>query len=344
MATQSERGNYSNCPRRQHSYPKKRLFGSPRKPVIWKPNPPRKGIPGGLVERILNLDFEVFWLPSSKITIMLRAVTVSLDHMKSSQFFVIAAAVSTLSWAPVLPAAIYDLNASGTIVVPTAYGNAIFTTDFTQTAGSGTLDPFLTIQANGVEEGYNSSTANFDTKREPQYNHELQLSELTISTIAGVEYYSFLLDIDESNSAANSMISLDALKIYTSATLQGAVTDVDTLGTKRFDLDLPMDSFIKYDDLNSGSGQADIAFFIPTSAFLTASPTDYVYMYQKFGSSFTAGPALSTDSGFEETRLAGDLVIVPEVGSLVPLIAVLGAVLGGPFVRRGFGKLNRRAT
>jgi hypothetical protein len=264
--------------------------------------------------------------------------------MKSSHYLLIAAAVFTFSWAPRLPAAIYDLNASGTIVVPTVYGNAIFTTDFTQTAGTGTIDPFLSIQANGVEEGYNSVAQPLDTKRAPQYTHELQLSELTTSTIAGVEYYSFLLDINESNNAANSMISLDALKIYTSATLQGLVTDVDTLGTKRFDLDLPTDSFIKYDDLNSGSGQADIAFFIPTSAFLTASPTDYVYMYQKFGSSFTADAALNSDSGFEETRLAGELVIVPEVGSVVPLIAVLGAVFGGPFVRRGLGKLNRRAT
>jgi hypothetical protein len=124
------------------------------------------------------------------------------------------------------------------------------------------------------------------------------------------------------------------------------VTDVDTLGTKRFDLDLPTDSFIKYDDLNSGSGQADIAFFVPTSAFLAASSTDYVYMYQKFGSSFTADTLLNSQGGYEETRLGGDLSFnpVPEVGSLVPLVAVLGAVLGGPFVRRGFGNLNRRAT
>ena len=266
--------------------------------------------------------------------------------MKRSHLLFLATAFSTFSWVPLLPAAIYDLNATGTVVVPTSFGDAVFTVDYTQPAGTGVFEPFLTIQANGVEQGYNSSTPNFDTKREPQWNHEVKLSDLTTTTVNGVEYFSFLLDINEPNSSATSMISLDALKIYTSSTLLGAVTDINSLGTQRFDLDLPSDSYIKYDDLNSGSGQADIAFFVPTSSFLTASLTDYVYMYQKFGSNFSADTLLNSQGGFEETSLGGGVSFnpVPEVGSLVPLIAVLGAVLGGPYVRRGFGKLNRRAT
>lgn len=243
-----------------------------------------------------------------------------------------------LSAAPRASAAIYDLNATGTVVVPTIYGDAVFTIDYTQPAGTGVFDPFLTLQANGTEQGYNSSTPNFDTKREPQWNHELLLSDLTKVNVGGVEYFSFLLDINEPNSASTSLISLDALKIYTTSTLQGAVSDVETLGVKRFDLDLPEDSFIKYDDLNSGSGQADIAFFIPTASFLTgpnaASSTDYVYMYQKFGTNLAADT--STEGGFEETRLGGGISFtpVPETSTILPLIAVLGVVLGGPFVRR----------
>lgn len=260
--------------------------------------------------------------------------------MNTARLLSTAAALALASLAPRASAAIYDLNATGTVVVPTVFGDAIFTVDYTQPAGTGVFDPFLTIQANGVEQGYNSSTPNFDTKREPQWNHELQLSDLTTTSINGVEYFSFLLDINEPNSAATSMISLDALKIFTTSSLQGAVTDVETLGTKRFDLDLPSDSYIKYDDLNSGSGQADIAFFIPTASFLTgpnaASGSDYVYMYQKFGSNYSADTTLETQGGFEETRLGGGVSFtpVPEPSAFLPLLGVLGIVVASPFLRR----------
>jgi len=265
--------------------------------------------------------------------------------MKFSPFLhSIAISIAALSWTPCVTAAIYDLNATGTVVVPTVYGDAIFSLNYTQTVGTGVLDPFLTIQANGVEEGYNSSTPNFDTKREPQYNHELRLSDLTTTKVDGVEYYSFLLDVNESNTSPGSLISLDALKVFTSSTLKGAVSDVNSLGTLRFDLDLPSDSYIKYDDLDSGSGEGDIAFFIPTSSFLTASPTDYVYMYQKFGSSFSADMLLNSQGGFEETRVGGGVSPVPETRSLIPLLAVLGIVIGGPVLRRRWETLRQQAS
>jgi hypothetical protein len=271
--------------------------------------------------------------------------------MKSSHFLVIAAAVFTLSWAPVLPAAIYDLSATGTVVVPNPNGNAIFSIDFLKTTGTGVFNPFLTILETGTEQGYNGETQPFDTKRAPQYTHELRLSDLTISTTQdGAQFYSFLIDINESNNPLTSFITLDALKIYTSPALQPEVTavaNIDSLGTKIFDLDALEDSFFIYDDANTGSGQGDIAFFIPVSAFLNTAPSDFVYIYEGFGASLVAGAPAGSNGGFEETSLAGALVLVtpvPEVGSLVPLIAVLGAVLGGPFVRRGFGKLSRQTT
>src|SRR6185295_5648331 len=42
----------------------------------------------------------------------------------------------------------------------TLYGTAYFTTDTTQPTGTGVFDPFLSIQRNGVEQGYNSSNHN----------------------------------------------------------------------------------------------------------------------------------------------------------------------------------------
>jgi hypothetical protein len=223
-------------------------------------------------------------------------------------------------------AAVGDLTTQSTVVISTSYGNAIFTTDFTQPAGTGVFDPFLTIQANGVEQGYNTSAGVFDTKREPQWNHEIQVNDLTKVTINGSEYYSFLIDINEPNSATTSQISLDALKIYTSGTAGQTTTNVDSLGVKRFDLDLPSDSYIKYDDLNSGSGQADIAFFIPTAAFIGAKSTDYVYMYQMFGGSIAAN--YTTQGGFEETRIGGSVTPVPEITTVGPLAGLFGLLIG----------------
>lgn len=251
-----------------------------------------------------------------------------------------AAFASLLVFAPRADAVVYDLTTQSTVVVPTIYGDAIFTTDFTRPTGTGVFDPFLTIQANGVEQGYNTSAGVFDTKREPQWNHEVRLYDLTTVEINGVEYFSFLIDINEPNGAKKSQISLDALKIFTSQTAGQTTTDVESLGVKRFDLDLPSDNYIKYDDKNSGSGQSDIAFFIPTASFLTgpnaARFDDYVYMYQMFGKNISAEFDAATGGGFEETRIGPGkpLNVIPEVSSILPLAGLLGMVVSAHHWRR----------
>src|SRR3954470_7138841 len=143
-------------------------------------------------------------------------------------FFASGLIFTALLSSPQANATVYDLTTQSAVSVNTSYGTAIFTTDYTQPAGTGVFDPFLTIQANGTEEGYNTSAGVFDTKREPQWNHEIQVKDLTKVTISGTEYYSFLIDINEPNSATTSQISLDALKIYTSTTAGQTTTNVDS--------------------------------------------------------------------------------------------------------------------
>jgi hypothetical protein len=253
--------------------------------------------------------------------------------MKTLSSFAVVFLGTLLAFVTRSEAVVYDLSANSTVAVPTSTGTAIFTTDFTQPAGTGVLDPFLTIQAKGTEQGYNTSAKNgvFDTKREPQYNHEVKVSDLAKVTVNGVEYYSFLLDINEPNSA--SQISLDALKIYTSTEAGQTTRNIDSLGTKVFDLDLPVDGYILYDDLNSGSGQADIAFFIPVSAFAGASPDDYVYLYQSFGQHVSADFDGSSSGGFEETSI-GAAQPVPEVAAIFPLAGVFGLAIAAHHWRR----------
>jgi hypothetical protein len=228
--------------------------------------------------------------------------------------------------APAASAAVYDLATETTIVVPTSTGSAIFTTDFIRTAGTGTYDPFLTIQADNTEKGYNTSAGIYDTKRVPSWNHELRLSDLepTRITYMGADYYTFTLDVNEENGGGKSLISLDTLKIYLSKTVGQTTPDPDLLGSLVFDLDSLQDNVVLYDDKVSGSGQGDIAFFVPVSAFEGALPDTYVYMYQEFGNhnvSYGAG------GGYEETRLAVGIRPVPEPSAVLPLVGVLGFAL-----------------
>ena len=239
-------------------------------------------------------------------------------------------------------AAVYDLSTNSSVAVDTIYGTAIFQTDATKPAGSGFLDNkgdiFLTVHNNGTEQGYNTGAqpAPFDVQRDGnRFNNGLKLSDLSIvSGAGGKTYFAFLIDINEPNSADKSMISLDSLKLYTSQTANQSTTTVDSLGVKRFDMDLPADSYIKYNDLNSGSGEGDFMFFIPTTAFFqdgflgqaAASMNDYVYLYAQFGTNVAADTL--TQGGFEEFWTVKNVQAVPEPSTVLPLISVLGAAIG----------------
>jgi hypothetical protein len=242
------------------------------------------------------------------------------------------------SGVPFAQGAVHDLSTEGTIVVPTATGGAIFTTSFLKTAGTGKYEPFLTIAGDGgVERGYNTSSGVFDTQRAPQWNHEITVGDLesTRFTYMGADYYSFTLDINEPNGGSSSLISLDALKIYLSSTPNQTTTNIHQLGTLVFDLDSISNQTVLYDDAVSGSGQADIAFFIPAAAFNGVPLSTLVYMYQEFGGygpeqmglMRMMPPDYSASGGYEETRLVAGIRPVPEPSAVLPLAGVLGLVL-----------------
>jgi hypothetical protein len=242
----------------------------------------------------------------------------------------IAAAIAgTASFAQ---ATVVNLGTSGSGTV----NGALFETNNDHPTGTGVYDPFLTVQNSPWEQGYNSGTGNFDTKREPVWNHEIRLSDLQVTTIAGTAYYGFSVDINEPNNA-NSWISLDALKVYTSSTIQTSTsTNANgyfngSLGTLRYDLG---GNSVLYNDANTGSGGGDINIYIPVSFFAGAQANDYVYMYQRWGNS----DASSSNGGFEETALIRGLAPVPEMSALFPIVGLIVAVGSTSLLRR------RRAT
>ena len=224
-------------------------------------------------------------------------------------------------------AAVLDLGSSGSGFL----GGAFFSTTDIQPTGTGVFDPFLSLQNSPTEQGYNSGTGNFDTKREPQWNHEIQLSDLQATTIGGTDYFGFVVDINEPN-GNKSMISLDGLKIYVSSTLQTS-TSVDangvfngSLGTLVFDLGAG--NTVLYNDKQHGSGSGDLNIFIPVSLFDGFAADSFIYMYQRWGN------ADDSLGGFEETRLISGFVPIPEFGTFFPIIGLLAAVFSTQFIRR----------
>ena len=138
--------------------------------------------------------------------------------------------------------------------------------------------------------------------------------------------------MNEPNGNNASGISLNGLRIWTSATLQDSTsTDGNgffngSLGTLRYDLGVG--NSVLYDDQDSGSGTDDIHIFIPLSAFAGTQLTDYVYMYQRWGNSDRS------TGGFEETSLIHGITVVPEMSALFPIVGLMVAVGSTHILRR----------
>ena len=200
-----------------------------------------------------------------------------------------------------------------------SFNGADFVSDLSQAAGTGFLASFVRIQRTGTEQGYNTSgrPVPFDEKTDPNHTHDLQLGQIPIVG----DCYEFILDIAEPNSFPDSLLSLDDIQIYTSPVPSQTTTDIASLGIKRYDMDFGAsgeDNHILLDhDFAEGSGKADMKALIPVSYFAGASPSDFVYLYSRFG--LQAGAEAGSDSadGFEEWA------IVPEPASAALALAGL---------------------
>lgn len=193
--------------------------------------------------------------------------------------------------------------------------------------GTGVIQPFLHIQKNGVEEGYNTDykPREFPDANSP-WTKSLLLSDVPVVKVNNVNYREFFLDINENTGGTNEFLSLDKLQIFLGSA--GNLTNYPTgLGTLIWDMDAGNegDTFIKLDySLESGSGSGDMIAYIPDNLFVSGGP--YVYLYSKFGEEVANLDGYDCSDGFEEWAVRE--AAVPEPSSMLAFCTGLISMIG----------------
>jgi len=150
-----------------------------------------------------------------------------------------------------------------------------------QPTGTGVIDPFVRIQMHGTESGYNTDGNKFQfDEKAGIWTHALPLNSLQTVTMNGKSYYQFLLDINETDTAAGRLLSLNEVQIYLGKdgnydkntnpfTSDVGFGTAGALSTKVFDLDSGgVDRTVELDyGLNSGSGSGDMYMYVEKSLF-----------------------------------------------------------------------------
>jgi len=196
--------------------------------------------------------------------------------------------------------------------------------------GTGNIDPFAQVTPqSGTTEGAYNTTVNLHSLQEngpppetflengssDNFNHQITLNDVGQVTIDDVDYYQFILDINESSGDLEEYISLDQVQIFMSddpnqevGTCGGGgacngTNVVDLAGDLVYNLDVGADGdstiLLNY-ALNNGSGSGDMNMFIPVSAFDEHETDEYVYLYSWFGNE---GGVYGASDGFEEWNI-----------------------------------------
>ena len=161
-------------------------------------------------------------------------------------------------------------NSSGSI------GSAYFLRADYRAAGTGLIQSFVRLQNTPNEQGYNTSgrPLQFDENTSPNFTRNLQYGQIPTVTIGGTAYKEFLLDINQQGSTP--LLSLNRVRIYASAVgSSNTLGNFTTLGGLVYDMGTTNDVRMDY-NLNTGSGQGDMAMYIPVSSFGGATASTFI--------------------------------------------------------------------
>lgn len=196
--------------------------------------------------------------------------------MKSG--FVLAGVLVTFCVGPALGVATYDLSGGGSVNI----NGATWSTTDPHSTGTGVFEPFVRIQGNGVEEGYNTgSDVLWGQTKGSGWTHPLSLTDLQ-ADVAG--YFMFVLDADQ-NAGPGSKLNITSLIISLQEGPDLTGDPSGFTGDVVYDLDGAGDSTvtIDYNLQGVGSGTGDLSVLIDADEFLGHPGLSYVYLYAVMG-------------------------------------------------------------
>jgi len=197
--------------------------------------------------------------------------------------------------------------------------------------GTGVFDPFLRIQKNGTESGYNTDATHpeLDAKW-GIWTHALDLSSVAVTS----GRRDFYLDVNETASNNNPLLSLDQLQLFltTNPLLTGyvAYSGFGANATKIYDMNSDAARTANWVKLNyalsgSGSGRADLHVSFADTIFNNSlSGPVYLVMYSQFGKQGSGNNGLGSSAGFEEWSTRHAIAAIPEPETYAMLLAGLG--------------------
>lgn len=242
-----------------------------------------------------------------------------IQNVLSLGLFAAAFAVSPSS------AAVLDLTTAGACTPITAaniaacsINGAVFTQAFTQSTGTGVIDPFLRSQDDGINTGMNTDANNVYDNLASGFTSSIHVNEFGIVSLLGTDYVRFLLDINEVATQGQEFLILDSLKIVTAVSNPSYTNITDATndpGANIYDMNPvaasgPNGVRLNY-NLNPGSGAGDLFVYIPAISF-AGTGNNYLYLYSQFGNvAAFANPPITAgydaSDGFEEwSRVIAD--------------------------------------
>jgi hypothetical protein len=182
-------------------------------------------------------------------------------------------------------------------------------------SGTGVFDPFVRLQADGTESGYNTNgTVEFDTKT-GKWTHAILVSHIPQRPCGpggALSCFELWNDINENNKTP--YISLNKVEVY--FTDKPDLTGYPFSGSATTTAQYKFAGDVLINDVNQGSGRGDLRYDIPINGpnpitlpancdYGNPACSTYFVLYSQWGTSTQAAPidSYSSDGGFEEWKV-----------------------------------------